>query len=243
MPDCGVHYLWFAFVCFLIRSPPPPPPPSRRTTRGHAHGSRIRGSPVRFPAMGPPGGRRVMGTLDRGAPSPARFVGSSREGAPQRGRLQRHGCAPSCPEGRGCGGRTPPRLSPPPPPPRPPRSHPLRISGAGGGAVGQGARLPLGARPVRCTGARPAHARQSGPARAVRRQVGPRPLMPGGTDGPCRAGGRGGEGGRGIKRNLVRPFVAPPPPLLSSNTSPPPPPPHTRTHARHSTACTTRAGG
>ena len=26
MPDCGVHYLWFAFVCFLIRSPPPPPP-------------------------------------------------------------------------------------------------------------------------------------------------------------------------------------------------------------------------
>ena len=22
MPDCGVHYLWFAFVCFLIRSPP-----------------------------------------------------------------------------------------------------------------------------------------------------------------------------------------------------------------------------
>ena len=25
MPDCGVHYLWFAFVCFLIRSPPPSP--------------------------------------------------------------------------------------------------------------------------------------------------------------------------------------------------------------------------
>ena len=25
MPDCGVHYLWFAFVCFLIRSHPPPP--------------------------------------------------------------------------------------------------------------------------------------------------------------------------------------------------------------------------
>ena len=24
MPDCGVHYLWFAFVCFLIRSRPPP---------------------------------------------------------------------------------------------------------------------------------------------------------------------------------------------------------------------------
>ena len=23
MLDCGVHYLWFAFVCFLIRSPPP----------------------------------------------------------------------------------------------------------------------------------------------------------------------------------------------------------------------------
>ena len=30
MPDCGVHYLWFAFVCFLIRSPPPPP---RKQTR------------------------------------------------------------------------------------------------------------------------------------------------------------------------------------------------------------------
>ena len=27
MPDCGVHYLWFAFVCILIRSPPPPGPP------------------------------------------------------------------------------------------------------------------------------------------------------------------------------------------------------------------------
>ena len=25
MPDCGVHYLWFAFVCFLIRSHPPYP--------------------------------------------------------------------------------------------------------------------------------------------------------------------------------------------------------------------------
>ena len=25
MPDCGVHYLWFAFVCFLIRSHPLPP--------------------------------------------------------------------------------------------------------------------------------------------------------------------------------------------------------------------------
>ena len=25
MPDCGVHYLWSAFVCFSI-SPPPPPP-------------------------------------------------------------------------------------------------------------------------------------------------------------------------------------------------------------------------
>ena len=23
-PSCGVHYLWFAFVCFLIRSHPPP---------------------------------------------------------------------------------------------------------------------------------------------------------------------------------------------------------------------------
>ena len=26
MPDCGVHYLWFALVCFLIRSHPPSPP-------------------------------------------------------------------------------------------------------------------------------------------------------------------------------------------------------------------------
>ena len=34
MPDCGVHYLWFAFVCFLIRShpPSPPPPPTRGCT-------------------------------------------------------------------------------------------------------------------------------------------------------------------------------------------------------------------
>ena len=28
MPDCGVHYLWFAFVCFLIRSHPPMPCPN-----------------------------------------------------------------------------------------------------------------------------------------------------------------------------------------------------------------------
>ena len=31
--DCGVHYLWFAFVCFLIGSHPPrgvmPTPPPR----------------------------------------------------------------------------------------------------------------------------------------------------------------------------------------------------------------------
>ena len=32
MPDCGVHYLWFAFVCFLIRSPPPPPKRGQRQT-------------------------------------------------------------------------------------------------------------------------------------------------------------------------------------------------------------------
>ena len=25
MPDCGVHYLWFAFVFVLMRSPPPLP--------------------------------------------------------------------------------------------------------------------------------------------------------------------------------------------------------------------------
>ena len=32
-PDCGVHYLWFAFVCFLIRSHPPiaPAPTSAST--------------------------------------------------------------------------------------------------------------------------------------------------------------------------------------------------------------------
>ena len=26
MPDCGVHYLWFAFVCFFHEPPPPPNP-------------------------------------------------------------------------------------------------------------------------------------------------------------------------------------------------------------------------
>ena len=31
MPDCGVHYLWFACL-FLIRSPPPPP--QRHTPTG-----------------------------------------------------------------------------------------------------------------------------------------------------------------------------------------------------------------
>ena len=25
MPDCGVHYLWFAFVCFFSSVTPPPP--------------------------------------------------------------------------------------------------------------------------------------------------------------------------------------------------------------------------
>ena len=34
LPDCGVHYLWFAFVCFVIRSPPPPPPRRWRLPRG-----------------------------------------------------------------------------------------------------------------------------------------------------------------------------------------------------------------
>ena len=41
MPDCGVHYLWFAFVCFLIRSHPPPPRPPdgpcRRVGKGLGH--------------------------------------------------------------------------------------------------------------------------------------------------------------------------------------------------------------
>ena len=32
MPDCGVHYLWFAFVCFLMRSPPPRHATRRRHT-------------------------------------------------------------------------------------------------------------------------------------------------------------------------------------------------------------------
>ena len=32
MPDCGVHYLWFAFVCFLIRSPPPLNAPPKGTS-------------------------------------------------------------------------------------------------------------------------------------------------------------------------------------------------------------------
>ena len=38
VPDCGVHYLWFAFVCFLIRSHIPPPrtpsPPDQSDYRG-----------------------------------------------------------------------------------------------------------------------------------------------------------------------------------------------------------------
>ena len=36
--DCGVHYLWFAFVCFLIRSHPPlffPPPSQQVHVRVH----------------------------------------------------------------------------------------------------------------------------------------------------------------------------------------------------------------
>ena len=35
MPDCGVHYLWFAFVCFLITSPPPRPGDSSRPPWSH----------------------------------------------------------------------------------------------------------------------------------------------------------------------------------------------------------------
>ena len=30
MPYCGVHYLWFAFVCFFMRSRPHPPTPARK---------------------------------------------------------------------------------------------------------------------------------------------------------------------------------------------------------------------
>ena len=35
VPDCGVHYLWFAFVCFLIRSPPLLQPSSIHTAWCH----------------------------------------------------------------------------------------------------------------------------------------------------------------------------------------------------------------
>ena len=38
MPDCGVHYLWFAFVCFLIRSHPPQAPATAVADQGlNAH--------------------------------------------------------------------------------------------------------------------------------------------------------------------------------------------------------------
>ena len=42
MPDCGVHCLWFAFVCFLIRSHPPPPSirsktPALTRPKKHSH--------------------------------------------------------------------------------------------------------------------------------------------------------------------------------------------------------------
>ena len=39
MPDCGVHCLWFAFVCFLIRShtPPAPCPVSPHPPGSHLH--------------------------------------------------------------------------------------------------------------------------------------------------------------------------------------------------------------
>ena len=60
MPDCGVHYLWFAFVCFLIRSHPPPPrtgrsgtpalnPPSRHGGQGGGAGGWENGPPCRPP--------------------------------------------------------------------------------------------------------------------------------------------------------------------------------------------------
>ena len=53
---CGVHYLWFAFVCFLIRSHPPPPgavpgqqgrflPPSAPQKRAQRVGGKRIGQP------------------------------------------------------------------------------------------------------------------------------------------------------------------------------------------------------
>ena len=36
-PPPEEHYLWFAFVCFLIRSPPPPPEGAHASPTGVAH--------------------------------------------------------------------------------------------------------------------------------------------------------------------------------------------------------------
>ena len=46
MPSCGVHCLWFAFVCFLMRSDPPPPLSGVRFP--------LDPSPSTSPCVGPP---------------------------------------------------------------------------------------------------------------------------------------------------------------------------------------------
>ena len=56
-PDCGVHYLWFAFVCFLIRSHPPQrtAPPSHRAQKvswGGGPGSESKYPPWLIPCQG-----------------------------------------------------------------------------------------------------------------------------------------------------------------------------------------------
>ena len=72
MPDCGVHYLWFAFVCFLIRSPPPPLPHllCRPPSQADPQGSNSQTTPATTSTSSI---RQLLGAADAQTAHPATF--------------------------------------------------------------------------------------------------------------------------------------------------------------------------
>ena len=68
MPDCGVHYLWFAFVCFLSMSHPgyclvgkiPHPPPGGGIGMGGWVGPKFQHFGPPAPPPPPPGGAGAL---------------------------------------------------------------------------------------------------------------------------------------------------------------------------------------
>ena len=124
MPDCGVHYLWFAFVCFLIRSHTPPASPVHGSPEKWGGGSG-KEAPTNPP---PPPPERKRFFIHRCPPGPV-----SRPAARRRPRPREiPPCLCACPGAGGGGGGLLPGPAPPSPPPG------TRAAGAAGGGGGRG---------------------------------------------------------------------------------------------------------